>query len=355
MTTVVLNSGDVDAEVRDATGEGLTQEGEVTVATTAKEADNAGDTASTGADDKQDDLDKEGDDGLTNREKAELSAKMLKAVGKRVREKREAEEFAAEQYNLRLAAERQLKELQAGQPAAKTETPAAKAPPKRDDFQNDEEYIAALVNHGVESRLAEKQAEDAKKAAEQRQADIVANARAMIEKATDLVPDFIDVTSSVDLVVPPAVVGYMQESEMLAELGYYLAKNPDVIESLQKMRPDKQLVAIGKIEGRLLPFSKRAIAATDGKDGGKEKQDDAATTASNSSATATSTTSKPQSKTEQSQTGTVIPSAARKPAPVFTPISANGNSGEVSLENVRDHISEFARTRGVNLTRRQRH
>lgn len=340
MTTVVLNSGDVDAEVRDATGEGLTGEGE-TVATDG--ADGEVKVEAT-IEPKDDDLDKEGDDGLTNREKAELSAKMLKAVGKRVREKREAEEFAAEQYNLRLAAEKRLKEVESGQPAAKTDEPTAKAPPKRDAFATDEEYIAALVNHGVESRLAEKQAEDAKKAAEQRQADIIANARAMIEKAMELVPDFADVTSAVDAVVPPAVVGYMQESDMLAELGYYLAKNPNVVADLQKMRPDKQLVAIGKIEGRLLPFSKRAIAATDGKQDGDKP----------STASTASTTSKPQPKAENSHTGT-LPSAARKPAPVITPISSNGSSGEVSLENVRDHISEFARNRGVNLTRRQRH
>lgn len=330
MTTVVLNGGDLEAEILDATGEGLAVD--TAVIAEAAEIKGEGEVKTSQADT---DLDKEGEDGLTEREKQDLSAKMLKAVGKRVREKREAEEFAAEQYNLRLAAEKRLKELEGVQPA-KTEAPAVKGPPARADFTTDEEYIAALVNHGVESRLAEKQAEDAKKLAEQRQADIITNANAMIAKAIKLVPDYEDVVSAVDEVVPPDVVRYMQESDMFAELGYYLGEHSEFIVELQKMRPDKQLVAIGKIEGKLVPFSERLSEKTN------------ATTASKSSK------SQPLKAEQDSQTGS-LPSAARKPAPVITPISAQGNSGDVSLENVRDHIADFARTRGVNLSRRQRH
>ena len=327
MSTVVLDSSNLDAMVKDATGEGLASvEGAETVKT------DTGDAA-TQIQDKADDLDKEGDDGLTQREKAELSAKMLKAVGKRVREKREAEEFAAEQYNLRLAAEKEVERLRGTQPAPSPIQDAAKVPPVRDSFKSDEEYIAALVNHGVESKLAERQAQDAKADEENRQATILANARTMVAKAMDLVPDFEDITRSADVIIPPYVAGYMQKSPLMAEFGYYFAQNQKELEGMHKMEPDAQLVALGEIKSKLKPFSE--IGKSD-------------------AASSASTTSKSQSSTEQSQTGN-LPSAARKPAPVITPISSNGSSGDVHLENVRDHIAEFARTRGVNLSRRQRH
>jgi hypothetical protein len=341
MATTVLDSNNLEAIVKDATGEGLappTKEG-------AKPAD--GVAAETTAKEKpaaSDQLDVEGEDGLTAREKAELSAKMLKAVGKRVREKREAEEFAAEQYNLRVAAERRAKELEEqvkAAPAQRQVVAEAKPKPVRENFATDAEYIEAATNHAVTEALAKKAADDAKAADEARQAEILANASARIAKAIELVPDFEDVTSTVDAIIPPAVAGYMQESEMFAELGYFLAKNPDVITALQKLPPAKQLVDIGKIEAKLTPFAPAAKGKTD--DGAKPS-----TQGSNGKQA-------PQPAPRDTE---ATPSTARKAAPVITPISTNGSgSVEQNLEtmNVRDHIAEFARKRGVNLTRRQRH
>ena len=329
MATTVLDSDNLEAIVKDATGEGLAPNAESAPKPETKEA-----TKET-----TDDLDKEGEDGLTAREKAELSAKMLKAVGKRVREKREAEEFAAEQYNLRLAAERRAKELEEQLKAPKEAVQEAKTKPRREDYVTDGEYIEAVTSHAVAEAMAKKAAEDAKAAEEARRAEILAAASARIAKAIELVPDFEDVTASVDVEVPPHVAGYMQESEMFAELGYFLAKNPDVIVALQKMSPAKQLVEIGKIESKILPFAQAA------------KSNDGATPST------TKQNGKQPPQAAPRDTGEA-PSTARKAAPVITPISTNG-SGSVEQNpetmSVRDHIAAFAKTKGVNLTRRQRH
>jgi hypothetical protein len=344
MTTTVLDSNNLEAIVQDATGEGLgeTKDGKVETekADTKVAAEKEQKTEAA--------LDVEGEDGLTAREKAELSAKMLKAVGKRVREKREAEEFAAEQYNLRLAAEHRAKELEDQIKTAPKPEPAEEPKsPARADFATDEEYVKALVDHGVAEALKEKEAADEKAAEETRIANVLETARTRIAKAIELVPDYEDVTSTIDERIPPAVASYMQESEMFAELGYFLAKNPEVIKALQKIggkfdpktgyyeRVDKQLVEIGKIEGKLTPF---APVAKD-----------------NAPAASTKVNGK-QPQAAPRETGETL-SMARRAAPVITPISNTGTSGEVNLETatVREHIAEFAKNRGVNLTRRQRH
>lgn len=332
MTTTVLDSGNLEAIVKDATGEGLeAKDGEVEI----KDVEKSAETAPKKEPETKDSLDVEGEDGLTLREKAELSAKMLKAVGKRVREKREAEEFAAEQYNLRLAAERRAQELETQIKTPPKQEPV-KAKPQREDFATDVEYIEALTSQAVADALEKKAAADAKVAEESRQAFVLETARSRIAKAIELVPDFEDVTASADIEVPPHVAGYMQESEMFAELGYFLAQNQDVVKALQKMTPAKQLVEIGKIEGKLLPFAPVAKGS---------KENDGATP---------SKTKQPQAEIETGNS----PSTARRAAPVITPISTNGSgSVEQNLETatVRDHIAEFAKHRGVNLTRRQRH
>jgi hypothetical protein len=341
MTTTVLDSNNLEAIVKDATGEGLAAEAKDGKVETKETAQVAAETKP----ETKDTLDVEGEDGLTSREKAELSAKMLKAVGKRVREKREAEEFAAEQYNLRLAAERRAKELEeqtklapADRQSVVTEAPK---PPQRADFTTDEEYVKALVDHGVAEALKMKKAADDKAAEEARIANVLETAKARIAKAIELVPDFEDVVASADLIIPPTIAGYMQESEMFAELGYFLAKpeNQAIVTALQKMTPAKQLVEIGKIEGKLMPFAP-ATGAKDSKD----------------AATASTKVNGKQPQAAPRETGETL-SMARRAAPVITPISNTGTSGEVNLETatVREHIAEFAKNRGVNLTRRQRH
>ena len=86
----VLDSNNLDAIVADATGEPLEKpnEPEAPVEETEAPAEKASPEAP-----ESDDV--EGEDGLSPREKRELTAKMQKAIGKRTIALREAEEFAA--------------------------------------------------------------------------------------------------------------------------------------------------------------------------------------------------------------------------------------------------------------------
>ena len=282
--------------------------------------------------------DVEGEDGLTPRQKREFTASMQKTIAKKHRMQREAEEFAAEQYNEKRLAEqraeqleRELKRLQVKPEPVQAEAKA----PDRKDFETDQAYQDALIDYRVDQKLKAQAAEQAKRDQERKQQEILSAAAARIERAIELVPDFKEVTEAVDMEVPPAVAGYMQRSTMFAELGYHLAKHPDVLERLQSLPPDEQLVEIGEIKSTLKPFA----ALTAGK-------------APNGEEPSRSNGEKPST-----ETGTA-PSKPRVQAPILRPLNA-GSAAQVGKDeaemNTAEVIASWQKKHGARITARKRH
>ena len=345
MGQVVLDSSNLDAIVKDATGEGLKAPELPMNSGVQAQIDEAAKIlkeveAAAPIDPATDEV--EGEDGLTPKEKRELTDKMQKAIAKRTRALREAEEFAAEQYNNRRLAEakaQQLeKDLEAARVAAKPPEPPKEAvKPTREQFANEDAFRDALIDWSVEQRLKIQAEKDAKAAADKRQAEILATASARIAKALETVPDFKEVTEAVDLAVPPAIANYMQESDMFAELGYHLAKHPEELERIQGMHWTRQLVEIGKIESKLQPFSdlKSAKVPTD----------------TNGSTEPSTNGAKPSTETGE------VPSP-RQSAPVIRPLST-GSATQVekpaSERDFKEELAYWQKKRNVNLTRRSRH
>lgn len=369
MTTVVLNSA---AEIeRLTTGEAPKRpeiEADNAKQRVVSEADkgrpNDKSTADVKGDDKaltsgsdQDDV--EGEDGLTPRQKREFSAQMLKSIGKKHREKLEAEEFAADQYNQRRLAEqraenleRQLAELRTQQQTKPVEAPKK---PERADFETDDAYQDALVDFRVKETLAREKRESEERAAQERQQQVIQAATDRLKKAAELVSDFEEVTGAVDLKVPGHIAGYMQESEMFAELGYHFAKHPDIMERLAKLSPAKALVEVGKIESTLQPFAKGDAAKADAKaSNGQEpssKTESAPQTAANGKGAG------PSPETESGRQ-TASPSQKSR-APVIRPLGSDSVSqvekdpGEMSTREV---IEKWKRDNPrTNLGLRRRH
>ncbi len=294
--------------------------------------------------------DDEGEDGLTPREKRELSFKMQKAIGRRVARMRDAEEFAAEQYREKRATEQRAQLLEQELQAAKAKIPPEAAPdtgkPQRDKFASDEAYWEAMTDWRVDQKLAKQAEENARLAAERRAAEILETAKDRISKALELVPDFRDVTEAVNAEVPPVVAGYMQKSEMFAELGYHLAKNPDLLAKLAKLPPDEQLVTIGKIESTLKPFepvSRETSSGSKAQDGAKPDK-------------SAGTNGQQKAAPGDDETG-IAPSRARGAAPVIKPINGSGAAVEVAPAdmNIRETINDWSKKRQVNLGLRKRH
>ncbi|RQS63845.1 hypothetical protein [Burkholderia sp. Bp8984] len=286
--------------------------------------------------------DEEDENGLTAAQKAEFTEKMQKAIGKKHRMQKEAEEFAAEQYNTRRLAEERAARLEAELAELRSKSAPAKeekAPekPVRANFESEEEYVDAMIQYGVDQRLREKAAEDAKARAEREREERMAAIKGRIDHAIEIVPDFAAVMDGNDAVIPPAIAGYMEKSEMIAELAYHFAKNPDVLVSLAKLPADVQLVKIGKLESTLSPF------------GGNQPQNDSKS----------STETNGQAKPAPSADTDIVPSKPRgKAAPVITPLEGTGSAGVAKDSkdmNIRETIDDWSKRNKVNLGMRKRH
>lgn len=343
MTVTVLDSNDLPAILADAGVEIEAPPAGGDDASKSPDA-NADKDRPAGGEHHEDVDEAEDENGLTESQRAELTSKMQKAIGKKHRMLKEAEEFAAAQYSERKLAEQRAEQLErelAEFRSKSSPAPAPQAPekPVRENFATEGEYIDAMIQYGVDQRLMEKEAADKKAAAERAQAQLLETAKGRIQRAMELVPDYADVTGAVDLEVPPAIAGYMQKSEMFAELGYHLAKNPDVLVSLSKLAPDEQLVKIGKIESTLTPFGSDS-ARNDSK----------------------SSKEVPNGKAEKpapsEDTGISLSKPRGNAAPVINPLDATGSAGihkDSKDFNIRESIEDFSKRNRVNLGQRKRH
>jgi hypothetical protein len=295
----------------------------------------------------QDTEEDEDENGLTAEQKKILTKNMQHAIGKKTAKLRAAEEFAADQYNQRQLADNRAKELEQRladleaklKPAV--EAPAAPEKPKREAFANEYEYVDAMIQWGVDERLREKAREDQEATAKREYQERIDAATSRIRKAIELVPDFEQVVNNPRKdadELSPVIGTYLEESEMVAELTYYLAKNPDVLVSLLKLSPHAQLVKIGKIESTLSPFES------------KQAQNDP-----ESSKEVPNGQAKPAPSAD---TDTSLSKPRGKAAPVITPLEGVGSAG-ISKDpkdmNIREHIEDFSKKNGLNLNIRKRH
>lgn len=278
--------------------------------------------------------------GLTEEEKKTYTDKMLKTIGKKHRAQKEAEEFAQTQFNEKKLAEKRAEQLERENQRLKEQMNPPKieeAPkePDRANFKTDKEYSDAMIDYRVDQKLREREAKEHAKAVEDRQREIEAEAQGRIAKAREIVPDFDEVMENADVEVPTNIAGYMQESDMFAELGYHFAKNPEVLENLAKLSPAKQLVAIGKIESTLKPFSEKSEKVENGE--------------------------KPSPKAEKPANGETPSTNAKaskaRPEPI-KPLDTGSASQVEKPESEMDFKEVFAqwqKTHKVNLTKRRRH
>lgn len=333
MTAVVLDNTNLDGIVADARGEAPTPEAAEKPAEPAPVAAKTNGDASTHEDEAED------ESGLTEQQKIDLTKKMQAAIGKKHRALKDAEEFAAEQYNnlrmeraAREKLELELAELRGKPP--KVVSIEEGQPPKLEDYATETEYQNALIDWRVDQKLKAKEADEAKQREADRMSQIQADASARIAKAIELVPDFAEVTEASDLMIPGHIAGYMQESEMLAELGYHFAKNPDELVRLQKMSPAHALVAIGKIESKLTPFAPVAKAETNG--AAPPKSDE-----------------RPRAETPTDER----PSKPRASPPI-KPLNS-GSAVQVEKDEsemtAQEALQAWQKKKHANLTKRQRH
>ena len=284
--------------------------------------------------------------GLSAEQHSSVTELIKREVGKKHRQAKEAEEFAASQYNTKILAEERAEKAERELTRLRTEGQTVKptaegVEPKRENFADDKAYFEALTDWKVDLKFKARADDEAKQRETARQEEIMSAARSRISKASEIVSDFQEVVGAVDTFVPSHIASYMQESEMLAELGYHFAKNPDDLKALAAMpsRTYADLVRVGiaidKIESKLEPFA-ASVA--------KPKTNGIKPSSSNGA--------KPSDDTG------LLPSQPRVAAPVIQPLNVGSGSQvdkPASRMNYAEARADFEKRNRRDFSRRSRH
>jgi len=205
--------------------------------------------------------DVEDENGLTPRQKRELTAKMLKAIGAKhkaaMRAREEAEEsnrLAESQFNERKLLEQRLERAEAR--LKEVEKPTAEdKEPQREAFKTDAEYWDAKIDWKAAQAVKKDRAARAEeqKAEAQRQLDDARGKRN--QEFAKTVSDWEETAEALQAAFPTAPPGHIQayifESEQSAAMMYYFGKHPEEYGRILELSPVKAIAAIGKLEAKL--------------------------------------------------------------------------------------------------------
>ena len=118
-----------------------------------------------------------------------------------------------------------------------------------------EEYIGARSSWTARREVAASLAEAEKKRVDEDFALQVKHTqesyRARVEKAKEKYADYTEVAESPDVQVSIAMASAIAHSEDGPEVAYFLGKNPTEAERISKLRPELQLLELGKISAKL--------------------------------------------------------------------------------------------------------
>ena len=183
----------------------------------------------------------------------DLKDPVEKRIGKLTKKWRTTERERDFERAKRLEAEAELAKL-------KSQIPSADKP-KREDFEDEAEFLEALTDWKVESKLkthsevvTKKIGEDAEKRAA---TEIEQELEEISEKGQDKYEDYSTVVFDKDLVLTQGMVETALLTDIAEDILYYLGKNPDISAAIGEMPALKAAKEIGKIEARLVAEKKK--------------------------------------------------------------------------------------------------
>ncbi len=121
-------------------------------------------------------------------------------------------------------------------------------PPKRESFRDDEAYTEAQLEHLAEKKAAEKLAErDKAQQAERVQEAFMEKA----EKASERYADFQLVVSNPTLAINEGMAEFIADSDLGADVAYFLGKNPMKAAQIAALSPIKAARELSRIEAEI--------------------------------------------------------------------------------------------------------
>jgi len=175
------------------------------------------------------------------------SKKVKKRIGKLTKKWRTAERERDFEKQKRLDLEKKLNELEAKMPATDK--------PQKEDFEDEDDYIEALVDWKTESKLKASQAKVEKAIKDEDEQKAVTETYDglddAIEQGSEKYKDFNDVVFNEDLILSENLTQIALDSDIAEDILYYLGSNPEESERLSKLDPIRAAKEIGKIEIKL--------------------------------------------------------------------------------------------------------
>lgn len=133
--------------------------------------------------------------------------------------------------------------------APRAEVPSG--PPKRENYESWEDYAEAKADWQIAQRLQEieQKAEIARRQQAVQQRESTWQQREA--EAAKKYEDYEDVVTAEDLSITPIMAEAIKDSDLGADVAYYLGKNPKEAERISALSPAAQVRELGKIEARL--------------------------------------------------------------------------------------------------------
>lgn len=201
----------------------------------------------------------------------EPTAKKKNPVQPRIDEltaqKRELEEFAESEYEMRLRAERRIGELETelktAKPAVVAEVKPEEIEPDPTKYTDQKEFLKDWGAWNRKEALKEFNKVEADRQAQVAIQEQNRRIAAQIEQAKADLPDFVEVIEGArqaNPFVPEHIKVAIIESDVGAQLAYHIRKNPEDEKRLYALSPAKALLELGKLE---LKYTKKAEASGD--------------------------------------------------------------------------------------------
>ena len=183
------------------------------------------------------------------------SPKVSKRIGDLTKKWRTAEREREFEKQKRLEAEAKLKE-------AASKIPAEDRPLK-EDFDDEDDYIEALTDWKIETKLKASQEKVVQEIEDKDEQQAVADAYEGLDDAMDKgkekYEDFNDLVLNEDLIVSPELTEILLDTEVPEDIMYYLASNPDESERISGLDPLRVAKEVGKIEVKLAKAAEKEV------------------------------------------------------------------------------------------------
>jgi hypothetical protein len=148
----------------------------------------------------------------------------------------------------RIEVEAKLKEI-----SSKISVDSSK--PQKEDFEDEDDYIEALTDWKIDSKLKNSQKEVEKEVKDERERMVVSETYNGLDNAMESgrekYPDFDELVLDENLVISPEVTQILLDSDAPEDVMYYLATNPEDSERISKLGTIQAAREIGKIETKL--------------------------------------------------------------------------------------------------------